>query len=54
MGDEFLNSFTLFICFPLFFSDKLSDIFELVLHPADEHGQRKYESEHAHSSDYQL
>lgn len=25
----------------LFYSDKLSDIFELVFHPADEHGQRK-------------
>ena len=35
--------------FHLFFSDKLSDIVELVLHPADEHGQRKYDSEHAHS-----
>ena len=42
-----LTSF--FFCFHLLFSDKLSDIFELVLHPADEHGQRKYDSEHAHS-----
>ena len=31
----------------LYSSDKLSDIFELVFHPADEHGQRKYDFMHA-------
>ena len=29
------------VLFSLFSSDKLSDIFELVYHPADEHGQCK-------------
>ena len=51
---NFEQFYFVFFCFLLFVSDKLSDIFELVLHPADEHGQRKYDSEHAHSSDYQL
>lgn len=36
------NCYSCNICFLIYSSDKTSDLFELVFHPADEHGQRKY------------
>lgn len=39
---SYKNCYCCNIGFWIYSSDKTSDLFELVFHPADEHGQREY------------